>query len=122
MANANLGEFFRDLQQVVDDIRTNRAPPSPANTPDLWDMLTKLNTLLPSIEAEYAAHQGELTAAADTLAALSRMGVPHAVEIEDIVLGLPSLLPLVEKWVPFILGFRPDPAPLPGMGPRVGRG
>lgn len=116
------GAVLAAVRQAVDDVRENRAPPAAVPNPHgLADALERLNANLPAVITTLRTHQGEITGAADILAALAKAGVPHAADIEAALLAAPGALAAAEKWLPVILPFVTGGifAPAPRGGPPI---
>lgn len=115
-------------QKAYADYKANKPlPPAvPMTGAQAAAGLRSLQAILPGWIAALEAHPGAITAADDVLEALDAQGVIWAPEVEQAINASPGALQAVSGWLPEILmalgAFEPVPNPLPGMGPRVGRG
>lgn len=98
--SALLVEFLERVPQVVDDVRNNRAPPTPVNAPDLAAILARMNAALPAVVSALSTHQGEVTGALHMVAVLQAAGVPYADLAAEVLQAAPGIVAALDKWVP----------------------
>lgn len=94
---------------------------------DLADTIDIIKPYVTAISIIIQKRPGIITAAVDVCEALeARGGNPWATDLKNIVIAAPGMLRYADEMLPiasaFLSDFEPVPAPLPGMGPRVGRG
>ena len=114
--------------KITADVENNVAPPVGHLDPASFaDVLARVHASLPAWIGALRAHQGVVTGLADLLAAMNKAGVPHAADVEALVLAIPGLAAKAESWawvLPLLAGggpFAPAPTYTPGPGQYRGR-